>query len=234
MFLGKKIMLQPGQLITGRKVIAEKFNISESKVQRILKLFENEHQIEQQNGNKNRLITVVSWSDYQGSEHQDEQQLNNNRTTTEQQVNTYKNVKNDKNIKPLSPKQVYDEQSIPFRLAKFLLDNIKEFKPDVKDPNLQKWADDMRKLVELDKRDPKQVGEVIQWATRDTFWQSNILSANKLREKYDALTAKMSKTGYKPTEKRPPHLELVTVTPEESERLARAYEGQRNRNAASH
>lgn len=92
-FSGKKIIMQPGQLITGRKTIAEKFNIDESKVQRILKRFENEQQIEQQNGNKNRLISVLSWSDYQSSEQQNEQQVNNNCTTTEQQVNTNKNVR---------------------------------------------------------------------------------------------------------------------------------------------
>ena len=98
-FNGKKIELQPGQIITGRKTIATKFNISESKVQRILKSFEIEQQIEQQTGNKNRLITIVKWSDYQQNEQQTEQQLNNNRTTTEQQLNTYKNDKNDKNDK---------------------------------------------------------------------------------------------------------------------------------------
>ncbi len=91
LFNGKRITLQPGQLITGRKTIAKKFNISESKVQRILKLFESEQQIEQQGGNKNRLVTVLNWEQYQQSEQQTEQQLNNNRTTSEQQVNTYKN-----------------------------------------------------------------------------------------------------------------------------------------------
>lgn len=51
-FKGERITLKPGQLITGRKSISEKFSINESKVQRILKSFENEHQIEQQTGNK--------------------------------------------------------------------------------------------------------------------------------------------------------------------------------------
>ena len=35
-YKGKKIVLLPGQLITGRKSIAKKFKIDESKVQRIL------------------------------------------------------------------------------------------------------------------------------------------------------------------------------------------------------
>lgn len=99
LFKGKRITLKRGQLITGRKSIAEKLKIDENKVQRILKTLENEHQIEQQSSNKNRLITIVSWDKYQQDEQQNEQQLNNNRTTIEQQVNTNKNVKNIKNDK---------------------------------------------------------------------------------------------------------------------------------------
>jgi len=101
LFKGKKIMLQPGQLITGRKSIASTLDVNESKVTRILNAFEIEQQIEQQTSNKNRLITVVNWDKYQLCDQLTEQQLNNNRTTTEQQVNTNKknkNVKNEKNV----------------------------------------------------------------------------------------------------------------------------------------
>lgn len=99
LFKGERITLKKGQLLTGRKSISEKLKIDENKVQRILKTLENEHQIEQQSSNKNRLITIVSWDKYQQDEQQDEQQVNNNRTTSEQQVNTNKNVKNIKNDK---------------------------------------------------------------------------------------------------------------------------------------
>lgn len=96
-----KITLKPGQLITGRKIIARTLKISESKVERILKAFcsKTEHQIEQQTSNRNRLITIVNWDSYQKSEQQNELQVNNKRTTSEQQVNTYKNVNNTKKIK---------------------------------------------------------------------------------------------------------------------------------------
>lgn len=96
-FDGKRIEIQPGQLITGRKKIAEKFKISESKVYRILKVFQNEQQIEQRTSNASSLITVVNWRQYQANEQQIEQQLNNQRTTTEQQLNTIQECKNDKN-----------------------------------------------------------------------------------------------------------------------------------------
>ena len=97
LFKGEKIMLKPGQLITGRKSIALALHIDESKVERILKSLKSEQQIEQQTSSKNRLISITNWEFYQQSEQQNEQQMNNKRTTSEQQVNTNKNIKNDKN-----------------------------------------------------------------------------------------------------------------------------------------
>ena len=99
LFKGEKIYLQPGQLITGRKKIASDLHISESKVFRILNDYKSEQQIEQQTSNRNSLISIVNWELYQGSEQQDEQQMNNKRTTDEQLVNTNKNIKNIKNVK---------------------------------------------------------------------------------------------------------------------------------------
>jgi DNA-binding transcriptional MocR family regulator len=97
-FGGKKIILQAGQLLTGRKSISSKLKINESKVQRVLKTFEIERQIEQQTSTKNRIVSIVNWSSYQESEQQNEQQVNNKRTTSEQQVNTNKNVDTVKNV----------------------------------------------------------------------------------------------------------------------------------------
>lgn len=108
-FKGKRITLIPGQLITGRKSIAQKLKVDESKVQRFLKLLEIEQQIEQQKSNKNRLITIINWNKYQENEQQIEQQVNNKRTTSEQQVNTNNNDKNEKNIKENNKKKSYGE-----------------------------------------------------------------------------------------------------------------------------
>ena len=90
-FKGKKLFWNLGQLITGRKSIAEKLKISESKIYRIINEYKSEHQIEQQTSNRNSLITILNWDKYQQFEQQNEQQMNNKRTTDEQQVNTNKN-----------------------------------------------------------------------------------------------------------------------------------------------
>lgn len=97
---GKTIRLKPGQFITGRKKLSEETGINESMVERILKLFEKEGQIEQQKTNKYRLITVLNWGRYQNTE----QPVNNKRTTDEQPVNTFnkdKELKKEKNNTPL-------------------------------------------------------------------------------------------------------------------------------------
>ena len=94
LFKGKRTTLQPGQLITGRKSIAEKLEISEYKVQRILKLFENEQQIAQQTTSQNRLISILKWDEYQQIAQQNAQQVHNECTTNAQQVHTNNNVKN--------------------------------------------------------------------------------------------------------------------------------------------
>lgn len=87
-----KINLKKGQLITGRKKLSSETGISESSVFRLLKLFESEHQIEQQKTNKFSIITINSFDKYHMCEQQSEQQMNNKWTTNEQQMNTTKEL----------------------------------------------------------------------------------------------------------------------------------------------
>lgn len=89
-------------------------------------------------------------------------------------------------------RQHYGDDSPFLKMAQYLLKQIRAWKPDyVLRGDLQKWADECRKLVELDKRSKVDIKQVVDWATQDAFWQSNILSAKKLREKFDTLQAQM-------------------------------------------
>jgi len=93
-FKGQKIMLQKGQLITGIISISKKLKINKDKVQRTLKCFEIDKQIKQQTSNKNRLITILNWGQYQSINNQNDKQIINNCETTDKQLITNKNVKN--------------------------------------------------------------------------------------------------------------------------------------------
>ena len=195
LFKGEKIILQPGQLITGRKSISVKLNISESKVQRILKTFENEQQIEQQPSNQNRLISIVNWQEYQSSEQQIEQQVNNERTTDEQRVNTNKNVKNDKNINNKEYQKKYSDGSFEIKCVTYLIKTIKEEMPNAKlpetDEKIDKWCDHIEKMIRIDKRDETDIWETLVYARTDSFWKINIRSTSKFRDKYETLYLQM-------------------------------------------
>ncbi|BES63060.1 hypothetical protein [Dysgonomonas capnocytophagoides] len=96
---GSPVFCNSGQFTTGRKQLSRETGISESKIERILTYFEKiEQQIEQQKTNTNRLISITKWGDYQEGEQQIEQQLNNDRTTTEQRLNTLQECKESKNV----------------------------------------------------------------------------------------------------------------------------------------
>lgn len=87
---GQTIMLQSGQLITGRKTLSDETGINESTIERALSYFEKEGQIEQRKTSTSRLISITNWSKWQ----QGEQRMNNERTTDEQRMNTKQEYNN--------------------------------------------------------------------------------------------------------------------------------------------
>jgi hypothetical protein len=94
LFKGNKIILKEGQLLTGIISISDKLHINRSKVQRTLKLFENDKQIEQQTSSQNRLVTILNWNEYQKNEKQNEKQMTNEWKTNDKPMTTNKNVRN--------------------------------------------------------------------------------------------------------------------------------------------
>ena len=72
--------------------------------------------------------------------------------------------------------------------AELLYQLIKEKNPAwyVK-PNWDKWAEDIRKIREIDGRTTQQIDFVINWSQNDKFWHKNILSPEKLRKQFNTL-----------------------------------------------
>lgn len=120
--------------------------------------------------------------------------------------NTQRKVKESKVIikdKKTSSRQqkTFAEDNPFYQMADYFLQQIKSFaeklgKPHlVKNPNMQNWANDFRKIIELDERSRVELKSVINWAAADPFWQLNILSPDKLRKKYTELCFKMGNSS---------------------------------------
>lgn len=89
---GGILTIKEGSFITGRKVLAEETGIKESTIEDILTYLEKQQQIQQQKTNKYRLITIVNWENHQHTD----KKSNNKATTKQQQADTNKNEKNEK------------------------------------------------------------------------------------------------------------------------------------------
>lgn len=75
-------------------------------------------------------------------------------------------------------------------VAEFIWGKILEIKPNAKPPNLDRWADEIRRMRQVDKWTHEEIRAVFRWANADTFWQSNILSPASLRKHFDKLQLK--------------------------------------------
>ena len=95
--------LKAGQLITGRKKLAEELNFSERQIRTAIEKLKSTGEVTCETTNKFSIITVVNWEDYQSNEEIPTNTSTNERPTKDQQATNErphrKNVKNNKNVK---------------------------------------------------------------------------------------------------------------------------------------
>ena len=73
-------------------------------------------------------------------------------------------------------------------LAHLLKSHILRNNPKAKTPDdVTKWAIDIDRMLNIDRRTLEEIKFIIQFSQKDSFWCANILSAGKLREKFDQL-----------------------------------------------
>lgn len=151
-FNGKRTELKAGQLVTGRKKIAQELRMNEHKVDRALKLFESEQQIEQLCTPNGRLITVKNWQQYQKVEQQDEQRVSNECATTEQRVSTIQELKKTKKVKNKTPIVPFTDNPELNEALKAFREHRKAIKSPMTDNAVQILVKRLRKLS----ADPKE------------------------------------------------------------------------------
>lgn len=91
--------------------------------------------------------------------------------------------------KPQRSKFKFNDDQMNFASAVY--QKVKEVTPAMKEPNLESWANTARLMEESNNFKLIDVWNAFCWANEDNFWRVNILSVDKLREKYPILEAKM-------------------------------------------
>lgn len=193
---GEPYKASPGQFVTSLESIKRKCGkgISMQNVRTALKRFEKYEFLTNKPTNKNRLITIVNWEVYQSKDVDLTKEVTSNSQAANKQLTTNKNYKNEKNEKNNnSPrntrkKRVYEDDDPNKILAKTLFKLIRK-NQDIKEPNLDDWANTIRLTIEADERSGKDVQEMIVWASQHKFWSTVVLSPTSLRKNFDKMKA---------------------------------------------
>ncbi|EPM8045434.1 hypothetical protein ACTRGH_002721, partial [Listeria monocytogenes] len=206
-FLGQQIVkLNPGQFVIGREKLEEAMNIGLKNKRtavtwwRRLQKLEKAQMLNIKSYNKFSVVTIENWGFYQGSdienEQQNEQQTNNKRTTDVQQTitnNKDNKEKNEKNDNKDNNKRQNKFDEVHLSLANLLFEMIKENNPEEREPKLEKWANDIRIMIEQDNRDTEKVKNAIIWSQKNDFWCGVIKSPSSLRRNYDKMATQRNK-----------------------------------------
>lgn len=78
------------------------------------------------------------------------------------------------------------------KAAEWIFSKVKIVAPTAKQPNWPSWSNDIRLMRNAIEVTHHEICEVFKWANSDHFWQTNIMSPSKLREKWDTLKAQMN------------------------------------------
>lgn len=207
------IELEKGSFVTSELKLMERWNWGKSKLRNFLELLEKDGMIIKKSDRKKTTIAICNYSGYQDSESEAKPQTDYEQTIDKPSSDTIKNEKNDKNAKEdintsLHKSKIYDQASVPYKLSLRLLNNIRKNNNQFKEPNLQKWSDDFRLMMERDSRSEKEIATLIDWCQEDTFWKANILSPSKLRKQYDQLTLKIQSANQIKRKKSPQQFSL--------------------------
>lgn len=196
-FEGVKIM--PGEFVTGRESGAKKCRMRPSTFwEKLLKL-QQMGNISLKSNNKFTIVSICNWPTYNGDEYEIRQQPDNGPTTARQQPDNGP-TQEKKNIEELEEKEELEHNTSrtttrrtlhfsedDMATAQWMFAKIVENDPAAKPPKYETWANEIRKMREIDSRPDSTIRQVFSWASADHFWRANILSPTKLREKFTTL-----------------------------------------------
>jgi len=141
-------------------------------------------------GNLTRNVTFSTYFAYNGTQSKVKESKVYNTSENPENVNS------NQNSKPEKKKTEIPENAL--QLADLLATLHREkvdpgFKPSK--TRIEAWARDIDRINRIDGREWESIEAVIRWAKADSFWSSNIIAGNKLRDQFEQLIAKMPHTS---------------------------------------
>lgn len=201
---GIKVEIPRGCLGHSLSTLADRWKWSKNKVIRYLNELEMDTQIEQQKDNLTTRIKIINYDLYQSGEYADgytEGTQKGSQTERRKDAEGFANglhLNKEKKVNKEKKEKNITYTSDVIGLSELLATLILENNPNnlflnngKRQETIIRWCADIEKLIRNDKQDVLKIEQVIRWCQSDSFWKANILSAKKLREKWNTLTVKM-------------------------------------------
>jgi len=199
---GKSVAV--GSFITGRKSGADECGLHPSSFHRAMKRLEEWKMIERKSNNRWTTVSVCNWGSYQNQDDADrttsEQPANSGRTAGEQPANTVEECKESKEGKECKEDSTADKSARRFtysggdaETARWMHSLNTTLQPDRKPPSIEAWANEIRLMRERDNRTDEAIRSLYEWCHNDSFWSVNIMSPQKLRDKWDNIKLRQTR-----------------------------------------
>ena len=196
------ITVERGQLIVKLRDLADRWGWSKSKVFDFLNSLRSAGMAKIEADNKRTLLTIANYSKFQ--DRQDTSRTRKGHAPDTKRTPTLfnKEYKEDTSCQD-SPSGESDDKT-DFKNNALLAADYMAKKIETHTPNfpylkngkrnstIQRWANDIEKLLRIDKVDFSEFKKVLQFSQTDTFWKKNILSGEKLRAQYGTLLVQIS------------------------------------------
>lgn len=196
-----------GSFISSVGKLSEETALTEREVRTAITHLKLTGELTSKSTNKYTVFTVVNYDLYQSCDKQNDKQETSKRQTNDKLTTTIeerKERKEENNIvaTPPGPEPAtvaFPADSFEIRCVDMLIDSCLKSFPNSKVPGTltekQKWAVEIDRMKRLDGRTEEEILQALNYASADPFWQTNIRSANKLREKFETLIVQSRKRG---------------------------------------
>lgn len=113
----------------------------------------------------------------------------------------------EKSVAPPAELATFSSESFEMQCVDKLIQSILSQMPNAKVPaadrDKQRWAEEIGRMQRLDKREPEQITQALDYAIHSPFWKTNIRSAAKFREKFETLYLQGRERGSRPVDRKP-------------------------------
>ena len=195
------IEIERGSFITSLDKLSKETGLTVSQIRTCIKKLKSTSEIASKSHAQHTVMYIKNYDSYQGNDKVNDKALASESQSidTALATNNKNNNNNKDNKEPIVPSKTkpskFKFNNEDFRFANEMFNRVLVIAPSAKKPNFENWANTIRLMREADKRNHNEMWLAFDWANKDSFWCSNILSPDKLRKQFDKLTVKINETS---------------------------------------